>query len=65
MVAVVVGFANFSSPQRGEEGAHCLSNGKVRGNRFLLSRTNTPSSSQASLGPLLLPHGAKEKRAHM
>ena len=52
MVAAVVSFANFSSPQRG-------------GIRFLNSRTNTPSSSQASLGPLLLPHGAKEKRAHM
>ena len=65
MVAAVVSFVNFSSPQRGEEGAHCLGNGKVRGIRFLNSRTNTPSSSQASLGPLLLPHGAKEKRAHI
>ena len=64
MVAAVVSFANNSSPQRAE-GAHCLGNGKVRGIRFLNSRTNTPSSSQASLGPLLLPHGAKEKRAHM
>ena len=63
MITVVVNSANFSSPQRGEEGAHCLGNGKVRGIRSLNSSTNTPSSSQASLGPVLLPHGAKENKS--
>ena len=63
MTNVVVSPANFSAPQRGEEGAHCLGNGKVRGIKSLNSSTNAPSSSQASLGPLFLPHGAKENKS--
>jgi hypothetical protein len=56
MTTVVVSAAEVFSPQRREEGAHCDSNGKVRGIKSLNSCTNAP---QASLGPLLLPHGAK------
>ena len=63
MTTLVVSSANFSSPQLGEEGAHCLGNGKVRGIRSFNSSINAPSSSQASLGPLLLPHGAKENES--
>ncbi|GEM_PF-6779480 len=59
MITVGASIDYFSSPQRGEEGAHCPGNGKVRGIKSFNSCTNAPSSSQASLGPLLLPHGAK------
>ena len=51
---------SVSSPLGGEEGAQHASVGKVRGSRSRNCITCSPSSSQASLGPRLLPAGEKE-----
>ena len=49
---------NSPSPQWGDGGAHRASNGRVRGIRSHNLCTRSPSSSQATLGPRLLPASA-------